>query len=78
MKKYAVAVINFFDNDNQVVIVEAKNEITAMAKAANYNYQDYKDYIDWVNEIIANNDTIDEVKISLADGEIGISTPIEI
>lgn len=32
MKKFAVALINFFDNENKIYFVEAENEVEALKK----------------------------------------------
>lgn len=36
MPKYAVAVLNFFDNENKIKIVEAKDGLDAMRLALDY------------------------------------------
>lgn len=81
MKKYAVAVISFFENENTVQIVEASNEIEAVKKAVivfnnkfdKRNEETLKENEDWLNEISS---TLENLLDELINGELGVSKPI--
>jgi len=77
MKKYAVAVLSFFENENKVFIVEADNESEAMGKAlVLFNENNDEDYTEWVNEL--SQKTVEKIQEECFDGEIAISKPVEI
>jgi hypothetical protein len=62
MPKYAIAFINFFDNENKVYIVEAENQIKALRKIVPH----------------INKDTIEDIKQGVFDCDQSISTPIQV
>jgi len=72
--KYAVAIINFFDNENKIHVVEADNEIDAMKKAilkinpeSELIIEDYDDL-----------HTIEDIKNYMFDVDQSISSPLQI
>jgi hypothetical protein len=64
MKKYAVAYVNFFDNDLEINIIEAENERDAIVKGCKYaaDYDDLPEGIDGIQELFWNTDILIEVK----------------
>lgn len=83
MEKYAVAVLNEFENVNTVQIVEAENEIEAIGKAVNefYNKKDISSQ-DFVSGLIFNKDEegteISQFINYLLEGGINVSEPVKL
>lgn len=71
MNKYAIAVISLLDNDNEVFVETALNELSAMKKAVISFIEDGKesDFMPLLNAAT----TPEELKKSLFQCEIGIS-----
>ncbi len=69
MSKYAVAVLSFFDNKNEVKIVEANNERDALILATEESLD-----VDFLDEF----ETIDELIQYYIDGEISVSRPVKL
>lgn len=78
MKKYAIGVLSFFQNENKVFIVKAKNDNEAMRKAlSRFKEEDMDDYVkEWIENM--KNNTLEEIQGLCFDGDIAISLPIEI
>ena len=83
MEKYAVAVLNKFENVNTVQIVEAENEIEAIGKAVNefYNKKNISSQ-DFVSGFIFNKDEegteISQFINYLLEGGINVSEPVKL
>lgn len=83
-KKWAVAVLSFFDSVNHVYIVRASSEQKAMVRALiEYNAEvrpesDPEDsgWKTWVNDML--DKTVPEIIAECNNGELGISKPVEI
>lgn len=69
MNKYAVAILNFFNNKNEVKIVEAENERDALILVAEGTLE-----IDFLDEY----ETTEELIRYYADGDIAVSKPVKI
>ena len=69
MKKYIVCVNNCFDNDMKMIEVEAETEEIAMVLANNDSIEQFKDFKSM---------TIEDIQDYYNDGDILVSTPIEI
>lgn len=67
MKKYAVAVLSFFENVNEVKIVEAENEVKAMLTAVGDELSMADDF-----------ETTEDLKQYYYSGEYAVSKPVEI
>ena len=80
--KYAVAIINFFDNENKVFLVEANGDSEAMAKAILLSNKTDdveeidEDYIKWVNDLA--NKTVEEIQNICFDADMSISEPVKV
>lgn len=79
--KYAVAIINFFDNENKIFIVEADSESEAMAKAillSNKKEDEEldEDYIKRAEELSMK--TVEEIQNECFDADMSISEPVKI
>lgn len=73
--KYAVAVLSFYDNENEVFIVDADSKVEAMVKAL--SLQDKMldaDYVRWINKIKTK--TVEEIQEECFDGDMSISEPV--
>lgn len=67
MNKYVIAVLNFFDNDNTLTMVEAKSEIDAMRELAN----------EYGIELSQDMD-MDDIRGEFFDCEVSVSFPLKI
>ncbi|WP_297419076.1 hypothetical protein [Clostridium sp.] len=81
MKKYALAILSFFDNDNKLFVVEAETEQKAVIKALSiFNGKEEetndKDTLKWINSM--ENKTIEEIQQELFDGDISLSNVVEL
>jgi hypothetical protein len=73
VRKYAVAIISFFENENKVFIVLAPNEREAMIMGLKAFGNGNADSGDWADTLP---EDIDAIKQECFNGEIGISSPI--
>lgn len=80
MDKYAVAILNFFKNDNKVYITEGESESEAMLKGIiEYNKTDEEideDILEWVESM--ENKSVDEIIEECFDGDLAVSKPVKI
>jgi len=75
--KYAVAVLSFFENENRVFVIEAKNEVEAMVKALSSKdkmLELEEDYVKWIDEMLLK--TVEEIQEECFNGDIAISKPV--
>ena len=81
--KYAVALLNFFDNSNHVTIVDSDNPIRAMVEGAR-TLMRAKDADEWLNGFLKDMPTdsyatrIDEIQDAFFDVDLAISEPVPI
>ena len=75
MSRYAVAVLNFFDNDNKCYVVDASNEVEAVCRAV-CQHNDDSNISDWVNNIYKSGASVDRLLDDLANGEYSVSRPV--
>ncbi len=81
MNTYIVAVLNFFDNNNELFKVEAENEIIAVHKAVVESIKDESSkvhYIDWFNEYGCNSATAKDLIYDLTNQELSVSEPLKL
>lgn len=64
MKKYAVAYMNFFDNDLKIVIIEDDDPIKALIRGA----RQLVDNSDWLDESVARN-SLEVIKAMFFDAD---------
>lgn len=80
MGKYAVAILDFFKNDNKVYITEGKSEPEAMLKGIiEHNKSDEKideDTLEWIESM--KNKSVDEIIEECFDGDLAVSKPVKI
>ena len=77
--KYAVAVMDNFENDNSVQIVEAENEFEAVRNAVlQFEGADQPDEDEEFNDYIKGlpSDNLEEMLSTLFDGELSVSKPV--
>lgn len=82
MKKYAVAILSFFDNQNKLFVVDAKTDTQAMIKTIlafkeesgeDMNDADTLEWIEDMKEM-----TIEDIQQCLFDSDMSISKPTQI
>ena len=82
MKKFAVAILSFFDNDNKLFVVEAETEQKAIIKALSiFNSENGeetkdKDFLEWINSM--EKKTVEEIQQELFDGDMSLSNVVEL
>jgi hypothetical protein len=78
VSKYAVGVLNMFDNENRVVIVEAPDQINAVIEAVveSSNSEAKEDIRKWLSELDVN--SVDELLSELFNGDLCVSVPVEV
>lgn len=73
--KYAVAVLNFFDNENKVLLVDANSEVEAMVKTLSSGDKMLdEEYVQWIETMLAK--TVEEIQEECFDGDLAISKPV--
>lgn len=83
MKRYAIGILSFFENENKVFIVEAKDKVNAMIKGLiefntpkNNEEKIDKDTLSWIQDMRIK--SVQKIQEECFDEEIAISEPIEI
>ena len=74
--KYAVALLNFFDNENKIAIVEAPNPVTAMVEAARSLMKPPPN--EWLDEFLVDisDDRVEDIQMAFFDTDLAISKPV--
>lgn len=82
MKTYVVGVLDFFENNNKIVKVEAKNKPEAIGEAVAKFYKENGNYDENVkeglDETLANLNTTNELISEFSNWELAVSEPMEI
>jgi hypothetical protein len=77
--RYAVSVNSYYEYNPEVIIVESESPIMAMGMAVNLAFGGNSESLRaWVRGVVNEHATIESVKQSFFDGEIGVSSPVEI